>query len=138
VGRLGDAGPRGDPQQSRLRGLLAEGSVIPDGCAERFTGRERGDGFVAFVRSQTFSPRQGLDMLFVAIDVVHGIVMKAWLVPSQIYAEALGKPNSKGRYRFSASMKDGANDRWRSYRLEVHELPQAVVDRATRRVPPST
>lgn len=100
--------------------------------------RVQSDGFVAFVRSQTFSPRQGLDMLFVAIDVVHGIVMKAWLVPSQIYAEALGKPNSKGRYRFSASMKDGANDRWRPYRLEAHELPQAVVDGATRRVPPST
>jgi hypothetical protein len=91
--------------------------------------RIQSEGFVAFVRSQTFVPRENLDMLFVAIDVTHGIVMKAWLVPSKVYAESLGNPNSKGRYRFTASMKDGSNDRWRQYRLEAHELPQAVLRR---------
>jgi hypothetical protein len=91
--------------------------------------RIQSEGFVAFVRSQTFAPRENLDMLFVAIDVMHGIVMKAWLVPSKVYAGTLGNPNSKGRYRFSASMKDGSSDRWKPYRLEAHELPQAVLRR---------
>ncbi|MFV2104863.1 hypothetical protein [Micromonospora sp. LOL_024] len=68
-------------------------------------------------------------MLFVAIDVVHGIVMKAWLVPSKDYADTLGEPNSRGRYCFSASMKDGSNDRWKPYRLEAPELPRAVLRR---------
>lgn len=91
--------------------------------------RIQSEGFVAFVRSQTFVPRDDLDMLFVAIDVVHGIVMKAWLVPSKDYADALGEPNSRGRYRFSASMKDASNDRWKPYRLEAAELPRAVLQR---------
>jgi hypothetical protein len=64
-----------------------------------------------------------------AIDVVHGIVMKAWLVPSKEYASTLISPNNRGRYRFSASMKDDSNDRWRPYRLEAHELPSAILGR---------
>jgi len=91
--------------------------------------RVKSEGFVAFVRAQTFTPRPGLDMLFVAIDIARGAVMKAWLVPSEIYADALGKPNSKGRFRFIASMKDGTQDRWRPYRLEAEELPAAVLKR---------
>ncbi|MGI5149330.1 hypothetical protein ACQEVC_23725 [Plantactinospora sp. CA-294935] len=63
--------------------------------------RIQSEGFVAFVRSQTFVARDDLDMLFVAIDVVHGIVMKAWLVPSKTYASTLGEPNSRGRCRFT-------------------------------------
>ncbi len=65
--------------------------------------RVQSQGFVAFVRSQTFQPRRGLDMLFVAIDVARGAVMNAWLIPSLDYAETLAKPNSRGRYRFRAS-----------------------------------
>ncbi|MFI6229568.1 hypothetical protein ACIBCR_19890 [Micromonospora echinospora] len=91
--------------------------------------RVRSEGFVAFVRSQTFAPRPNLDMLFVAIDVAHGAVMKAWLIPSNDYAATLGAPSSRGRYRFSASMKDDSKDRWRGYRLEAQELPQAVLRR---------
>jgi hypothetical protein len=91
--------------------------------------RVQSEGFVAFVRSQTFVPRTNLDILFVAIDVVHGAVMKAWLIPSREYAGTLGAPNSRGRYRFSASMKDDSKDRWRCYRLEAQELPQAVLHR---------
>jgi hypothetical protein len=67
--------------------------------------------------------------MFVAIDVVHGLVMRAWLVPSKACAVSLGAPNSKGRYRFSALMKDGSNDRWNPYRLEAHALPPAVLRR---------
>jgi hypothetical protein len=68
-------------------------------------------------------------MLFVAVDVTRGVVMKAWLVPSRDYAATLVRPNSSGRYRFSASMKDTAQDRWRAYRLEAEDLPVAVLKR---------
>ncbi|MCX4387295.1 hypothetical protein OG777_10160 [Micromonospora peucetia] len=91
--------------------------------------RIQSEGFVAFVRSQTFVPRDDLDMLFVAIDVVQGIVMKAWLVPSKTYAGTLSEPSSRGRYRFGASMKDGSSDRWRPFRLEAHQLPTAILHR---------
>ncbi|MEK8106566.1 hypothetical protein NKG94_17410 [Micromonospora sp. M12] len=91
--------------------------------------RVQSESFVAFVRSQTFAPRDNLDMLFVAIDVVHGIVMKAWLIPSKEYAGTLSRPTSQGRHRFSASMKDDSNDRWKPYRLEARELPAAVLSR---------
>jgi hypothetical protein len=53
---------------------------------------------VTFVRSQTFVPRAGLDLLFVAVDITRGMVRKAWPVPSQDYAKTLTKPNSQGRY----------------------------------------
>jgi hypothetical protein len=91
--------------------------------------RVQSQGFVAFVRSQTFQPRCGLDMLFVAIDVARGAVMNAWLIPSLDYAKTLGRPNSQGRYRFSASMKDTADDRWRPYRLTAEQLPPAILNR---------
>jgi len=86
-------------------------------------------GFVAFVRSQTFAPRADLDMLFVAVDVDKAAVMHAWLVPSLEYAETLGEPNRKGRYRFSASTKPDSADQWRSYRLTAAELPRRILTR---------
>lgn len=91
--------------------------------------RVKSEGFVAFVRAQTFVPRNNLDMLFVAVDVKRGVVMKAWLVPSLEYAETLDQPNSRGRYKFSASMKDASKDRWRPSRLEAAELPVAILQR---------
>lgn len=91
--------------------------------------RVQSEGFVAFVRSQAFRPRPGLDMLFVAIDITRGAVMKAWLIPSQDYSAVLGEPNSRGRYRFGASMKNAINDRWRPYRLEAEQLPQVILKR---------
>ncbi|MER7585933.1 hypothetical protein ABTW72_00165 [Micromonospora sp. NPDC127501] len=99
--------------------------------------RVRSEGFVAFVRAQTFTPRPALDLLFVAVDVARGAVMKAWLVPSEIYAATLTAPNSRGRYRFVASMKPESNDRWRPYRLEAEELPQAVLKRLEELAMPS-
>jgi hypothetical protein len=91
--------------------------------------RVQSKGFVAFVRSQTFTPRPGFDLLFVAIDIIRGAIMKAWLIPSLDYDQKLGKPNSRGRYRFGASMKDGTNDRWRPYRLEANQLPEVILSR---------
>jgi hypothetical protein len=91
--------------------------------------RVQSGGFVAFVRSQTFRPRADLDMLFVAVDIARGAVMKAWLVPSEEFAATLGEPNSKGRFRFVASMKHGTKDRWSSRRLEAEELAPAVLAR---------
>lgn len=91
--------------------------------------RVQSEGFVAFVRSQTFAPRTDFDMLFVAVDTTRGVIMKAWLVPSLTYEEALIRPNSRGRFRFIASMKDATRDRWRPYRLEAEELPRAILRR---------
>jgi len=91
--------------------------------------RVQSEGFVAFVRAQTFRPRPGLDMLFVAIDITRGVIMKAWLIPSVEYAAALGPPNSRGRYRFGASMKAATSDQWRRYRLEAEGLPREVLKR---------
>lgn len=91
--------------------------------------RVKSEGFVAFVRSQTFAPRPDLDMLFVAIDVTLGSIMRAWLVPSLDYSETLTGANLRGRHRFVASMKDGTKDRWRPYRLDAAELPPAILRR---------
>ena len=68
-------------------------------------------------------------MLFVAVDVDRGAVMKAWLVPSTTFAESAGTTDKAGRHRFRASMKAQTNDRWRPYRLEANELPPAVLSR---------
>ncbi len=68
-------------------------------------------------------------MLFVAVDIERGAAMKAWLVPSDEYAAAVGPPNSRGRYKFVASMKEGTKDRWASRRLEAHELAPAILAR---------
>jgi hypothetical protein len=59
----------------------------------------------------------------------HGMRAGLWLPPGVNPTAVLRKPNSRGRYRFSASMKDGSNDRWKPYRLEAPELPRAVLRR---------
>lgn len=50
-------------------------------------------------------------MLFVAVDIAAGQVMTTWLIPSPDYAAALGEPNARGIFRFSASMRPDAADR---------------------------
>jgi len=87
------------------------------------------ESMVAFVRSQTFRKRAGLDILFVAIDIERGAVLKAWLVPSADFAEVVGKPDTRGRLRFVASMKKGSQDRWAHQRLEADELAPAILAR---------
>lgn len=47
--------------------------------------------------------------------------MTAWLVPSVDFAAKAGRPNSRGRLRFYASMKAASRDRWRDYWLEPAE-----------------
>ncbi|MFF7898306.1 hypothetical protein ACIP4X_04835 [Streptomyces sp. NPDC088817] len=84
---------------------------------------------MAFVRSQTFHPRADLDMLFVAVDVELGAVTTAWLIPSGTFGEMVTEPNSKGRFRFSASMKADSKDRWSPYRLTAAELPRRILAR---------
>lgn len=85
-------------------------------------------GFVAFVRSQTFRPRNDLDLLFVAVDVKTGTYTHAWLVPSPDFA-ATSQPNARGRLRFGASLSSSSRDRWHTYRLSSEELPQRILDR---------
>lgn len=85
--------------------------------------------FLANVRSQTFKPRRDLDMLFVAVDIDRGAIMQAWLVPSGSYIAAFDKPNGRGNYRFAASLKDGAKDRWAEYRLSADQLAPAILGR---------
>lgn len=91
--------------------------------------RVRSSAFLPNVRSQTFRPREDLDMLFVAVDIEHGAVMKAWLVPSLEFVQAVGTPSRRGLLRFRASMKPGTKDRWSSHCLEAEEIAPAVLAR---------
>jgi hypothetical protein len=90
------------------------------------TVRVKDGGFMAFVRSATFTPRADLDMLFVAVDVDAGSLMTAWLVPS-----VEGNMTSNGTYRFRASLKPDTQDQWRPWRLTPAQLPGAVLRRLT-------
>ncbi|MEU9323098.1 hypothetical protein AB0D91_04675 [Streptomyces canus] len=87
------------------------------------------DRLMASVRSQTFRPRSDLDLLFVAVNVEQGVIMKAWLIPGPAFGAMVSKPNSRGRFRFSASMKPASMDRWTPFRLEAAELPRRILTR---------
>ncbi|MCZ7431109.1 hypothetical protein [Streptomyces sp. WMMC1477] len=98
--------------------------------ARMSTGVQVREGrFLANVRSQTFTARSDLDMLFVAVDVERGAIMTAWLVPSRAFGEMAGEPNSRGRLRFSASLKPGSGDRWTPFRLAPFRLTAAELSR---------
>ncbi|MEU7070128.1 hypothetical protein AB0B30_03765 [Streptomyces narbonensis] len=98
--------------------------------ARMSTGTQIQQGrLMAFVRSQTFQPRTDLDMLFVAVDVERGAIMMGWLIPSGTFGEMVTEPNSKGRFRFSASMKPDSKDRWSPFRLSAAELPERILAR---------
>ncbi|MEU8466082.1 hypothetical protein [Streptomyces sp. NPDC029003] len=102
--------------------------------ARMSTGAQiRNERLMALVRSQTFQPRTGLDMLFIAVDVERASIMKAWLIPSRTFAEMVAKPDFKGRFRFSASLKPDSNDRWSPFRLSGRELPQRILARLAER-----
>ena len=68
-------------------------------------------------------------MLFLAVDVARGAVLTAWLVPSPTFAKIVGPPNSRGRHRFSASMKPDSKDRWLPFRLTPEQLAPEVLRR---------
>jgi hypothetical protein len=91
--------------------------------------RVQGETFVAHVRSQTFHPRPDLDLLFVAVEVTETRLMAAWLVSSEVYAAGAGEPSGQGRYRFYASMKPNARDKWVDYRLSPAELAPRILAR---------
>jgi hypothetical protein len=86
------------------------------------------DKMVAFVRSQTFRKRADLDILFVAVDIARGAVLKAWLIRSTEFG-AVVEPDHRGRLRFVASMKQGTQDRWASHRLDADQLAPAILAR---------
>ena len=83
----------------------------------------------ANVRDATFRPRRDLDMLFIVVDPQEGRITTAWLVPSIEFDELVSTPNGQGRRVFAASMKPGAGDRWRRWRLTAAELAPRVLDR---------
>jgi hypothetical protein len=89
----------------------------------------QGEGMVAFVRSQTFRKRPDLDILFAAIDIARGAVLKAWLISSADFADVAGTPDARGRLRFVASMKAGSSDRWANRRLNADQLAPAILGR---------
>ncbi|OLT04001.1 hypothetical protein BJF77_17460 [Kocuria sp. CNJ-770] len=85
--------------------------------------------FQAFVRSQTFTPRNGLALLFVSVDDQRGQLDKAWLVPSAEFDKRKGTATRQGRYRFVASLKEGSQDQWARFRLEPLQLPEVILRR---------
>ena len=86
-----------------------------------------GGRFQACVRSQTFSPRSDLALLFVAVDDEHSRLHQAWLVPSDEFDQRKGTPTAQGRYRFSASLKPRTQGQWALYRLDALQLPGAIL-----------
>jgi hypothetical protein len=103
----------------QVKARMSDGKLVADGTV------------MAFVRSQTFRPRPDLDLLFVAVDITQGRIMNAWLIPSDLFAVNAGNPTSRGRLRFSASLKPGAQDKWVSYRLSPGELAGRILERLT-------
>ena len=83
----------------------------------------------AQVRSQTFRPREDLDMLFVLVDNLNGAIKTAWLVPSVDFDGLHGRATTRGNFRFSASTKEGTRDQWSPFRLTAGELPGKIMSR---------
>jgi hypothetical protein len=83
----------------------------------------------AQVRSQTFRPRDDLDMLFVLVDNLNGAIEAAWLVPSADFDRLHGRPTTRGNFRFSASTKAGTRDQWSAYRVTAGELAEKIMNR---------
>lgn len=83
--------------------------------------------FQAFVRSQTFTPRNDLALLFVSVDDQRGQLDQAWLVPSVEFDKRKGAAKSQGRYRFVASLKETSQDQWARFRLGPLQLPDRIL-----------
>ena len=81
--------------------------------------------FMAFVRSQTFTPRPDFHALFALVDVERARFDMLWLVPSSVVATL--RKNRQGSYRFIASSKEQSQDRWSSYRVRPEELHRKIL-----------
>ena len=87
--------------------------------------------FIANVRPETFVARPGLWMLFVVVDRPTATLTTVWFVPSAAFAELANAVGTKTRLRITASLKPGANDKWRPYRLEFPQLPARILNELT-------
>lgn len=85
--------------------------------------------FQAFVRSQTFTPRNDSALLFVSVDDRRGQLDQAWLVPSVEFDKRKGGATRQGRYRFVASLKEESQDQWATFRLSPSQLPEMILKR---------
>lgn len=84
--------------------------------------------FQALVRQATFRPRRDLDLLFALVDIKHGTLNAAWLVPSPNFERLTGTPTSRGMLRFAASANPDSQDKWAGYRLGAADLPWRIVE----------
>jgi len=82
--------------------------------------------FQTQVRSQTFRPRPDLFMLFVVADPERLDIGPIWLVPSDEF-KALSPVKSNGKHKFTASAKDGSEDRWSGFLVPKRELPSRLL-----------
>ncbi|WP_245567321.1 hypothetical protein [Nocardia vinacea] len=101
----------------QVKARMSDGSVAARGRLQ------------AQIRQATFRPRNDLDLLFILVDIEHGTLSAAWLVPSRDFDRLKGTPTSQGTLRFSASASVDSHDKWSSYRLTAAELPQRIVER---------
>ena len=80
---------------------------------------------MAAVRSQTFTPRRDLFMLFVVVDRPTATLGTVWFVPSGEF-DRLASTTQQGTRRMSASLKPESRDKWSGYRMEFPELPASI------------
>src|SRR5688572_3292387 len=84
--------------------------------------------FIADVREVTFQPRDGLAMLFAAVNAAKADFGPLWLIPSHEFSHHALR-TGKGKLRFSASAKETSGDKWSAYRLTKQELAPALLQR---------
>ena len=82
--------------------------------------------FSARVGANTFRPRRDLYMLYVLVDRQQGTFERGWLVPSTRLAKAT--TDTKGRYKFVASLNPDSKDQWSRYRFRRDELAGRILD----------
>ncbi len=96
--------------------------------SRRISGTSMARGtFRAQVSESTFTPRDDLHMLYVAVDPAEGTFDLAWLVPSKVL-QTRSKVNPQGRRRFVASVSPTSNDQWSKFRCSRKELAGHILD----------
>lgn len=88
--------------------------------------REKGS-VVVNVGTSTFTPRDDLALLVVAVNAGRATIEHAWLIPSWDL-DALALPVLQGkRLRVTASVAENTKDRWRTFRMSSEALPTAIL-----------